>query len=77
MNADSESGQTRPQFKLQIVSQLLEIAERAFVYKLTKRNPKLTEPEVQAAIRNWYATRPGAEHGDGVGVPGDPRRFDP
>ena len=76
MNADSEADQTGPKSKLQIVIQLLEIAERAFVYKLTKRNPEMTESEIKTAVGNWYATRPGAELGDGVGVPGDPKRFD-
>ena len=70
MNADSEADQTGPKSKLQIVIQLLEIAERAFVYKLTKRNPEMTESEIKAAVGNWYTTRPGAEFGYAVGVPG-------
>ncbi len=76
MNVNSETNRFSPNCKLQIVAQLLDIAERAFVYKLSKRHPEMTEAEVKSAIRNWYATRPGAELGDGVGVPGDPKRFD-
>lgn len=76
MSVDSEPNQFSANIKLQIVAQLLDMAERAFVHKLLKRHPNMTEAEFESAIRNWYATRPGAEHGDGVGVPGDPKRFD-
>ncbi len=76
MNVDSEPNQFSVNCKLQIVAQLLDIAERAFVFKLLKRHPDMIEADVRSAIRNWYATRPGAELGDGVGVPGDPKRFD-
>lgn len=76
MNVDSETNQFSSNSKLQIVANLLDMAERAFVYKLSKRYPDLTEAEIKSAIKTWYATRPGAEHGDGVGVPGDLSRFD-
>ncbi len=76
MNVDFEPNPFNANCKLQIVAQLLDIAERAFVHKLLKRHPDMIEADVKSAIRNWYATRPGAEHGDGVGVPGDPKRFD-
>ncbi len=75
MNFDLDTKQVNAPSKLQIVAQLLNLAERAFLYKLAKRHPEMTEAEVKLAVRNWYATRPGAEHGDGVGVPGDPKRF--
>jgi hypothetical protein len=75
-DGQSDTNQNRLNRKLQIVGQLLEVAQRAFVYKLTRQHPEMTESEVLAAIKNWYATRPGAELGDGVGVPGDPKRFD-
>ncbi len=75
MSVDSEPKPFSANYKLQIVAQLLDIAERAFVHKLLKRHPDMIEADVKSAIRNWYATRPGAELGDGVGVPGDPKRF--
>ena len=56
--------------------ELLELSERAFLFKLKQRKPGLTEAETQAELKDWYQTRPGAELGDGVGVPGNPRRFD-
>jgi hypothetical protein len=52
------------------------MAERAFVFKLLKRNPDVTEAETHSATRDWYATRPETELGDGVEVPGDPNRFE-
>lgn len=64
-----------PHERFSIVLQLLEIAERAFVYKLRKRRPAITEQEIETALRDWYAQRPGASLGDGVGVLGDRRRF--
>jgi hypothetical protein len=76
MTADPNSYTPKSKYTLQIVQELLEIAERAFVHKLRKRNPEITDDAIRAAVNQWYATRPGAELGDGVGVPGDPRRFD-
>ncbi|MCC7338653.1 MAG: hypothetical protein IT422_26460 [Pirellulaceae bacterium] len=64
-----------PYDRFSMVLQLLEIAERAFVYKLRKRRPAITEQEIEVAIKDWYALRPGASLGDGLGVPGDRRRF--
>ena len=64
-----------PHDKFSMVLQLLELAEWAFVYKLRKRRPAITEPEIEIALKDWYAQRPGASLGDGVGVPGDRRRF--
>lgn len=76
MTADPVSSTPKAKYTLQIVQELLEIAERAFVHKLKKRNPEITDDAIRAAVNQWYATRPGAELGDGVGVPGDPKRFD-
>ncbi len=67
--------EVEPHERFSIVLELLEIAERAFVYKLTKRRPTISEQEIETALRDWYAQRPGASLGDGVGVPGDRRRF--
>jgi len=75
MTADPVSSNPKSKYTLQIVQELLEIAERAFVYKLRKRNPEITDDAIRVAVNQWYATRPGAELGDGVGVPGDPKRF--
>jgi hypothetical protein len=58
------------------VLELINVAERAFVYKLKKKDPDISEEAVQLAVRNWYQERPGAELGDADGVPGDIRRFE-
>ena len=76
MTADPVSSNPKSKYTLQIVQELLEIAELAFIHKLRKCNPEITDDAIRAAVNLWYATRPGAELGDGVGVPGDPKRFD-
>ena len=61
--------------KFEIVLELVELGERAFVYKLKKTNPLISPTEIEKAVRASYRDRPGAEMGDGVGVPGDIGRF--
>lgn len=67
---------SREQDKFNIILELIELGERAFVHKLKMKNPHLSPAEIAAAVRGWYLHRPGAELGDGVGVPGDIKRFD-
>lgn len=59
------------------VMELINLAERAFIYKLKRKHPEMPDEDVRLAIRNWYQDRPGAELGDAEGMPGDIRRFDP
>ncbi len=61
--------------KLKIISELLKLSERAFLHKLKKKKPNLTESEIALELKNWYLHRPGAEYGDGEGVPGNLDRF--
>ena len=61
--------------KFQIVLELIALSERAFLHKLKKKKPTISSIELKKALINWYRVRPGAEHGDGDGVPGDPSRF--
>lgn len=63
--------------KFELIFELSELGERAFVHKLKQKNPQITPTEIAEAVKQWYQDRPGAEFGDGVGVPGDIRRFDP
>ena len=42
--------------------------------KLRRQHPDYSEAEVEQALEACLLTRPGAEHGDGVGVR---REFDP
>ncbi len=61
--------------KFRVISELQELAERAFIYKLKKSNPDITQLEIIAEVNRWYKDRPGAPVGDGVGRIGDPSRF--
>ena len=62
--------------KFQMILELMELSERAFLYKLRKNNPNMDEAQVKLELTKWWQLRPGAEHGDGEGIPGDPKRFD-
>ena len=62
--------------KCRIILELVELGERAFVYKLKRTNPLISTTEFEEAVRGWYQDRPGARQGDGVGVLGDVGRFD-
>lgn len=44
-----------PQFR--VVSELQRLAERAFVFKLKKRRPGISDGEMSAEIARWYLTR--------------------
>ncbi len=35
---------------------------------LVRRMPRASDAEIDEALSAWLANRPGAEHGDGVGV---------
>jgi hypothetical protein len=36
---------------------------------LRRRHPSASDEEIEELLDVWLTTRPGAEHGDGVGVP--------
>lgn len=40
-----------------------------------KKFPDITDAEIRSKLTEWYQSRPGAEDGDGSGVPGDISRF--
>ncbi|MCG8455128.1 MAG: hypothetical protein MI919_02535 [Holophagales bacterium] len=54
---------------------LCVLAEDMKRQSLRREHPGWTEKQIQEGIREWYWTRPGAEHGDGPGVPA-PWRFE-
>ena len=62
-------------YKLEIFLSLMEFAESAFIYKLKKKSPNLTEEEISYHLQRWYLDRPGAELGDAYGEVGDISRF--
>lgn len=61
--------------KFEIIGELQELGERAFVHKLKQRNPDITPEDLGIEINRWYRIRPGAENGDGPGRVVDPSRF--
>ncbi|XZE19647.1 hypothetical protein SH449x_004973 [Pirellulaceae bacterium SH449] len=63
------------QSKFEMIFELVELGERAFVFKLKKKDPLISSAAIEEAVRAWYQERPGAEFGDGVGEPGDISRF--
>ena len=40
--------------KLEILIELMQIAESAFVYKLKKKNPNISQKEIEDKICAWY-----------------------
>ncbi|HVT44938.1 MAG TPA: hypothetical protein VMT00_11145 [Thermoanaerobaculia bacterium] len=36
---------------------------------LVRRHPEATPEEIERLLGQWLRTRPGAEHGDGEGIP--------
>ena len=66
---------TGKQSKFGVIFELIELGERAFVFKLKKANPLISPQAIEDAVRAWYQERPGAAFGDGVGEPGDIGRF--
>jgi hypothetical protein len=42
---------------------------------LRRKHPQASPEEIDQMLAEWLQTRPGAEHGDGVGILGDPARF--
>ena len=59
----------------EMIGELQELAERAFVFRLKEKNPNITSQQVEVEIGKWLKIRPGAEFGDGVGRVGDLTRF--
>lgn len=59
---------------MRMTFELYELAERMMEQKLRRENPEASDEEIEEGIRAWLRRRPGAELGDGPGVPSD--RFD-
>ena len=64
-----------PTEKLAITEELLDIASFQFVRRLKEKNPSISEADIEIELVNWYRTRPGAELGDGPGVPADLKKY--
>ncbi len=55
--------------RFQTILALFETAEAMLRQKLRRKHPEASEAEIEAQVREWLQRRPGAEYGDGVGVP--------
>lgn len=72
--ATSTSDQTAAA-KLRTAFDLFVAGERMMRQNLKRRHPKASDAEIERRLRAWMSERPGAEHGDGVGRPGEwPRK---
>lgn len=59
----------------EMIGELQQLAERAFVFRLREKDPSITPAQIEIAICKWLKERPGSEFGDGVGRIGDLSRF--
>lgn len=71
----SEPSRETPTEKLRIAFALVEVAERMLRHRLRRELPDMSDEALEERVDAWYARRPSAEFGDGVGVPAAwPRR---
>lgn len=49
--------------------ELHDFGVRIYRQRLRLELPDAGDAEIDAAVSSWLRLRPGAEHGDGVGVP--------
>ncbi|MGB0678860.1 MAG: hypothetical protein ACPGUV_04280 [Polyangiales bacterium] len=61
--------QSRAMRNMQAAVDMLELAEQILRQNLRRRHPDMDEAAIEQAVRDWYAHRPGAQWGDGVGTP--------
>ena len=55
--------------------ELIDVAERMFRQRLRRESPGISDESIEQEVTAWYRRRPGAEFGDGEGVPAAwPRR---
>jgi hypothetical protein len=56
--------------RLRLAFDLFEAGEAMMRASLRRRNPEASAQWIEAELQRWLLQRPGAEHGDGIGVPG-------
>jgi Rv0078B-related antitoxin len=69
--ADEET----PAERLALTFELFEFGVEMMAANLRRRHPGATPDEIERLLEEWLAERPGAELGDGVGVPVPLTRF--
>ncbi|HEX2254037.1 MAG TPA: hypothetical protein VHQ65_12275 [Thermoanaerobaculia bacterium] len=61
--------------RMEIAFDLFDLSVQMKRENLRRQHPDASDEEIEQGVRAWLRHRPGAEHGDGEGVPGDPSRF--
>jgi hypothetical protein len=61
--------------RMRMALDLSELAEAVMRENLRRQHPDASQLALEALLTEWFATRPGAEHGDAEGRPIDPSRF--
>jgi uncharacterized protein YaeQ len=58
-----------PVERLRVALELAELARKMYEQRMRRIHPAETDAEIEVRVVSWMHTRPGAEHGDGVGRP--------
>jgi hypothetical protein len=61
--------------RLALTFELFEFGVEMMAANLRRRHPGATPDEIERLLEAWLAERPGAELGDGIGVPVPLARF--
>jgi hypothetical protein len=64
-----------PADRLAMAFELFEFGVEMMAANLRRRHPGATPDEIERLLEDWLAERPGAELGDGPGVPVTLSRF--
>lgn len=73
--ADEEKDDETAADRLQMTFELFEFGVEMMAATLRRRHPNATPEEIDRLLEDWLAERPGAELGDGPGVPVPLSRF--
>jgi hypothetical protein len=66
-DSDVDSRAETPAERLRVALELVDVAERMLRQRLRRESHGISEEAVEARVRAWYESRPGAEFGDGEG----------
>jgi hypothetical protein len=58
-----------PVERLRVALELAELARKMYAQRMRRAHPDESDAEIELRVVSWMHTRPGAEHGDGVGRP--------
>jgi hypothetical protein len=58
-----------PAERLRTTFELIDVAERLLRQRVRREFPDISEQALEERVSAWYERRPGAEFGDGEGIP--------